>query len=212
MIRSLKALYQSELMCPTVLSVFINPFYFIRKGLLDGIRKNAHYMTGVMMDFGCGESPYRKFFNVEQYVGVDIAESGHDHSSEEVDVFYDGKTLPFGNDTFDSILSTEVLEHVFHPERAIAEMSRILKPSGLLLISTPSGDAARNWENVVKPIRWARNVITGEKGRAQDLCYDKPLDLRALREYLIDNRLEIMDFATRPILPSEHMVHHNSNR
>ena len=86
MIRSLKEPYKSELMYPSFLSIFINPFYLIRKGLLDGIKENAHYMTGVMMDFGCGDSPIGNSSMWKKYVGLDIAESGHDHSSEEVEV------------------------------------------------------------------------------------------------------------------------------
>ena len=137
MIRSLKELYKSELMYPSFLSIFINPFYFIRKGLLDGIKKNGHYMTGVMMDFGCADSPYRQFFNVEKYIGLDIAESGHDHSRGEVDVLYDGKKLPFEDNTFDSILSTEVFEHIFNIEEVLGELYRVLKPGGNILLTVP---------------------------------------------------------------------------
>jgi SAM-dependent methyltransferase len=43
------------------------------------------------------------------------------------------------DDTFDVIICTEVLEHLLHPEIAITEFARILKPQGKLLLSAPLG-------------------------------------------------------------------------
>ena len=54
-----------------------------------------------------------------------------------MDVFWDGKTLPFKNGSFDNVVAFEVLEHVFEVENAIYEINRVLKPGGGLLVSTP---------------------------------------------------------------------------
>ena len=93
---------------PNLLSVFINPFFFIRKGLYRQIKRNSGYLHGEMIDFGCGRKPYRNLFNVDKYVGVDIEVSGHEHKNSEVDVFYDGKSLPFQSETFDTFFCSEV--------------------------------------------------------------------------------------------------------
>ena len=70
-----------------------NPFYFIRRALLDKIQQYAPQMTGKMLDFGCGSKPYQSLFNnVTEYVGVDYEGEGHSHVNEQVDVFYDGIT------------------------------------------------------------------------------------------------------------------------
>ncbi len=45
--------------------------------------------------------------------------------------------LPFEDATFDSVVSLETIEHLEHPERAIAEFARVLKPDGVLLGSVP---------------------------------------------------------------------------
>jgi SAM-dependent methyltransferase len=45
--------------------------------------------------------------------------------------------LPFRSNTFDTVLCTSVLEHVDNAEYAIAEISRVLKPGGRLLITVP---------------------------------------------------------------------------
>ena len=49
-----------------------------------------------------------------------------------VDYFCDAHDLPFMEDTFDGVITTAVLQHVVYPERAIAEIYRVLKPSGLI--------------------------------------------------------------------------------
>jgi SAM-dependent methyltransferase len=128
----------SEQFIPTWLSIFINPTYIIRSKLIHEIENFRHEITGAVLDFGCGQKPYEHLFdNVSKYVGVDIEESGHDHTSSKVDVFWDGKTLPFKDGSFDNVVAFEVLEHVFEVENAITEIHRVLKPGGGLLVSTP---------------------------------------------------------------------------
>lgn len=46
--------------------------------------------------------------------------------------------MPFKNDTFDFIISSEVIEHTPSPNTAICEMYRVLKPGGTLILSTPN--------------------------------------------------------------------------
>jgi len=45
--------------------------------------------------------------------------------------------LPFPKDSFDGVVLTEVLEHCTHPALAVSEVFRVLKPSGLLLVTSP---------------------------------------------------------------------------
>ena len=126
-------------------------FYFNRKGLLRAITENAPMMKGVMMDFGCGSKPYRSLFNVDQYIGVDFEGSGHSHKNEQIDVFYDGKKIPFPDDHFDSILCSEVFEHLFSLEELMTELHRVLKPGGLMLITCPFA-----WNEHEAPYDYAR--------------------------------------------------------
>lgn len=92
----LKDIYTKQRFSPNVLSVVINPFYFTRKRLFKGVRGLAPTLSGRLLDFGCGSKPYKRLFvNATEYIGVDIENEGHDHRTEEVDVYYDGKVLPF---------------------------------------------------------------------------------------------------------------------
>jgi SAM-dependent methyltransferase len=122
---------------PNLLSILINPFFFIRLALYNNIKKRAPQLHGKLMDFGCGRKPYRTLFNVQEYIGVDLEHTGHDHSNSQVDVFYNGKEVPFPDNHFDAIFCSEVIEHVFDPEVILPELYRTLKPGGRILITVP---------------------------------------------------------------------------
>ena len=117
-------------------SIF-HPFYFIRKGLLKGIAPHVNEMNGKLLDFGCGSKPYQSLFNVDEYIGVDFENPGHPHANEQIDIFYDGQLLPFENNSFDNVLCSEVIEHVFNLNNVLQEINRVLKPKGKLLLTCP---------------------------------------------------------------------------
>lgn len=135
--QKIKVFLQKEKFDPSWLGVFVNPYYFIRRGLFLGIRDNTKYLNGKMLDFGCGSKPYKKLVEVEEYIGVDIEESGNHHRDAEIDVYYDGKTIPFDDGHFDSVFSSEVLEHVFEPDLILSEINRVCKKGGHLLLTVP---------------------------------------------------------------------------
>jgi len=111
--------------------------YLFRNRLLEGLSRHVHKLNGRMLDFGCGAKPYKAIIDVQQYIGLDFPSEGHDHTNEVIDVFYDGKTIPFEDNYFDSIFSSEVFEHVFNLEEILNELFRVLKPGGIILITCP---------------------------------------------------------------------------
>lgn len=115
----------------------IHPFYNIRTGLKKGVTASVHHLHGKMLDFGCGSKPYQQLINVEQYVGVDFENPGHPHDEEQIDVYYDGKQLPFEDSTFDSVLCSEVFEHVFNLNDILREINRVAKPDAKMVVTCP---------------------------------------------------------------------------
>ncbi len=113
------------------------PAYLSRNRLLRALKKHIPSLSGSLLDFGCGSKPYKNLFKVDHYTGVDFENPGHPHVNEQIDVFYDGKTLPFPDNYFDSVFSSEVLEHVFNPEEILAELHRVLKKGGKILLTCP---------------------------------------------------------------------------
>jgi SAM-dependent methyltransferase len=144
---------------PDFISIFINPFYLIRKGIFDDVKENSHLFKGKLLDFGCGRKPYKNLFcNVSEYIGVDIEVSGHPHFNSQVDVFYDGKTLPFPDNYFDGIFCSEVIEHLFNKEELLPELYRVLKKDGIGLFTFPF-----SWPEHEKPYDFARYTTFASK-------------------------------------------------
>lgn len=85
-----------------------------------------------IIDVGCGDRPYESLLEpiTARYIGVDWL------AGPKVDVVAPAEELPFEDDSFDLLLSTQVLEHVADPVRVVAEAGRVLRPGGLALVST----------------------------------------------------------------------------
>ncbi|HYC29863.1 MAG TPA: class I SAM-dependent methyltransferase, partial [Chitinophagaceae bacterium] len=132
-----KKFLQHQSFQPGFISLFINPFYLIRRRLFRHIRKLAPALQGKLLDFGCGRKPYENLFRVTEYIGVDIETTGHDHSNSRVDVYYNGRHIPFNDATFDSLFCSEVLEHIFNPDEILTELNRVLKPGAHALFTVP---------------------------------------------------------------------------
>jgi SAM-dependent methyltransferase len=119
-------------------SIFYNPAYLIRRALYNEIDARSNYLQGRLLDFGCGTKPYKHLFkNVKEYVGLDFASDRVKGEKTETDIVYDGKTIPAPRESFDSVLSTEVFEHLFDLPGVLKELNRVLKPNGIMLFTCP---------------------------------------------------------------------------
>jgi SAM-dependent methyltransferase len=148
--------YLREIFTPSLPGIFINPMFFIRRGLKRGIVRNRKFLSGRMLDFGCGTKPYQRFIDVREYIGLEIKSDELHDSGSAADVFYDGNTIPFGDDQFDSVFSSEVFEHVFNLEQILQELHRVLKPGGNMVITLPFV-----WEEHSVPYDFARYTSFG---------------------------------------------------
>ena len=114
------------------------PHYLTRNRLLKDISELVSCIDAeTLLDFGCGSKPYKSLFRVKNYIGLDFENQGHPHLNESIDVFYDGKVIPFEDKHFDAVFSTEVFEHVFNLEAILRELNRVLKPQGKMLVTCP---------------------------------------------------------------------------
>ncbi|MFI5251988.1 MAG: class I SAM-dependent methyltransferase [Bacteroidota bacterium] len=94
------------------------------------------YAKGVFLDFGCGNKPYYPIFksSIEKYIGADVTQN----LDQSVDILIgDDGILPLDNESVETVLSTQVLEHVKEPQRYLQELSRVLKPGGKLILTCP---------------------------------------------------------------------------
>ena len=101
-------------------------------GLLD------RHATGRLLDHGCGKVPLYGMYRdlVSEVVCIDWSASLH--GTEHVDQIVDlNGPLPFPAESFDTILSNDVMEHIKEPDTAWSEMARVLRPQGKLIVSVP---------------------------------------------------------------------------
>ena len=95
--------------------------------------------TGSLLEVGCGAQPYRHLIPAEcRYTGLDWegAEAAFSYRGPDT-FFYDGGRFPFRDGSFDALLHTEVLEHVYDYRLFLAECHRVLAPSGELFFTVP---------------------------------------------------------------------------
>jgi SAM-dependent methyltransferase len=98
----------------------------------------AQYARGRLLDLGCGKIPlfdaYRKY--VSENVCVDWGNSLHrnHHLDIECDLT---QPLPFADGEFDTIILSDVLEHIPEPQKLWQEMARVLSARGRILLNVP---------------------------------------------------------------------------
>lgn len=96
------------------------------------------HCSGRLLDMGCGKVPlYGTYRNhVSDVVCVDWENT--ESPSPHVDLLFDlSQPLPFEDGTFDTVLATDVLEHLADAEQSWAEIARLLAPGGKLVASVP---------------------------------------------------------------------------
>lgn len=112
-----------------------DPYYLHLRALVADLSKAAELAHGRLLDIGCGNKPYLAMFRdrVAAYIGCDVIQS----SENLVDVVCPATELPFADGSFDTVLCTQVIEHVAGHGSLLTEAARVLKPHGLLILSAP---------------------------------------------------------------------------
>ena len=96
-------------------------------------------MKKPILDFGCGDGFFASTIFKKKFidVGLDLPSSRINESPKtqiyEKTKIYNGAAIPFKNDTFETIISNCVFEHIPHIEKSVKEMHRITKKNGLLM-------------------------------------------------------------------------------
>ncbi len=93
----------------------------------------SKYISGKTLDFGAGNAKYRNIItpHTGEYITFDVV------AGEKVDVVGDAHKPPFPDNSFDTVISTQMLEHVEKPWVVVSEIKRILKKNGVCIITAP---------------------------------------------------------------------------
>lgn len=85
---------------------------------------------GIVLDVGSKYSPYKKYFLFKRYMRLDVK------NKTKPDICSDLQNVEWESNYFDTIIATEVLEHIAEPQKAVNEIWRLLKPGGVCILST----------------------------------------------------------------------------
>lgn len=135
-----------------------------------------------VLDVGCGTCRNALFLNGRaRYYGCDVSERALRIAVETLPagavapVKGESHVLPFRDGSFDAVLSTYALEHFVYPEGSLAEMWRVCKAGGRVILISPAYDDPRNlppstthWSSI------ARGVLTATQAVRQLVRHVRP--------------------------------------
>jgi SAM-dependent methyltransferase len=134
------------------------------------------------LDSGCGERILEKDLDrledwlIQQcgmVVGMDICLTGH----RNIQLLVCGSlyAMPFADSSFDLVTCNMVVEHLDQPERAIAEIARVLAPGGAVVINTPNlwnyGIMANAVASKLLPERWRLRLVHASDTREPEKIF-----------------------------------------
>ena len=107
------------------------------KGKLIGFKHAQEEMRGGgrALDLGCGDGFWSRKLETS---GYQVTSVDHEKYYQNTQIVNLEQSLPFPDQSFDLVWSTEVLEHLFTPSHLVREIERILRPQGLLVLTTPN--------------------------------------------------------------------------
>lgn len=113
------------------------------------------YARGRLVDIGCGTKPYEPIFSeyVTDYFGIDWegATELHYGSATMADLYADCTNTGLDSESFDTLLSTQVMEHIYDTHAYLGECYRLLKKGGVGIYSVPFV-----WETHAEPFDYYR--------------------------------------------------------
>jgi SAM-dependent methyltransferase len=124
-----------------------------------------------MLDAGCGRDLEfsREFSGKVQVVGVDLEEKLETRNQQSPYALRGNlETLPFPDNYFDLIISRSVIEHLSDPARVFREFSRVLKPGGKVILSTPNKYDYISVIAMLTPYSWHRKLVSKVVGVSED--------------------------------------------
>lgn len=132
-------------------------FYLHYKSFHEELFKAINkYSKGKLLDIGCGNKPYGKIFEglIDEYIGCDIVQS----DLNKVDIICPANKIPLEDCSFDTIFSTQTIEHVEDCQGLVNESFRLLKQGGYFILSGPF-----NWQLHEEPYDFFRFTKHGFK-------------------------------------------------
>lgn len=102
------------------------------------LKEKKELLKGVVLDLGCaGRLPEKFITDDAKYIGLDYYYTATKLYHSHPDIYANAEYLPFANNSINTILLLDVLEHLPVPENCLKEISRVLVTGGSLVIHVP---------------------------------------------------------------------------
>ncbi|MEK7151737.1 MAG: methyltransferase domain-containing protein [Patescibacteria group bacterium] len=173
-----------------------NPFMVhTRKIIFD------QWAAGRCLEVGAGTGEISKFLSNKRggVVATDISPKMVQQMKKRGIEAYecDAENLPFSDNSFDSVISAEMLFYLDNPDNFLKEAYRVLRPEGRLLISCASNFPMKFYDKIRSALR--------SFGIKKWTCCDDPLKdfmtTPKLKAMLIRNGFNIVEEKKAPIFP-----------
>ena len=189
------------------------------ESISNGTRATGHGLR--VLDIGCGHGWYcfrliDKWNFEGNIIGVDISEHNISIFKSEIEKrriadrlcakVANAEELPFPDNQFDLVYSTEALEHIESPEKVFAEASRVLKAGGRLIITTPSGPIHRFWRVYFWLPMKIKRLFVPEKTPEIQKIYDHPLSWKRIKQAVDGKDLGLIHYHKAVLLPHESYI------
>lgn len=181
-------------------------YYFLNQDIKSALET---YAKGDFLDLGCGNKPYESWYKplTTSQIGCDIIQS----DKNRVDVLCPATALSFEDNSFDSILCTQVLEHVFEHDKLINEVFRVLRPGGNIILTVPFA-----WELHEEPYDFFRYTKHGLKQLFEkagfDINYIKPNGGKWAAIYQLRTNMIYSSFKNRTFINKLRRILYNELR
>lgn len=161
----------NSILGPWMRKLFDDALELNSRNIIEAVRRADFPAGGTILDLGCGDAALTRRLVAELGAGatsvVEVHEphaaAARDRGFQVVDADLNG-VLPFDSDTFDLVLSNQVIEHLYDTDSFVAESARVARVGGLVLFSTEN---AASWHNIAALLMgWQAFSLTNVSSRA----------------------------------------------
>jgi ubiquinone/menaquinone biosynthesis C-methylase UbiE len=116
----------------------LHPQWFVYRNEHWHLTQIGKQVQGIVLDIGCANQYFKHYIQTNhEYIGLDYYQTATQWYATQPQVYGDAQTLPIKNNSIDSVLLLDVLEHLPRPEDCLNEITRVLKSKGLLVLQVP---------------------------------------------------------------------------
>jgi 2-polyprenyl-3-methyl-5-hydroxy-6-metoxy-1,4-benzoquinol methylase len=158
------------------------------------------------LNLGTGEGDYDQMVAkyVNELIGCDVNEEDLNHAralnAQVMNLHYEVNNaldLSYESDSFDLLISCEVIEHVGKPDQMVREIARVLRPGGIAIMTFPSREFPFTYDPVNRVYQWLRGVQGKEyliSQGAYAFGHDYLIGSRDFKSWAAESGLEVVEF------------------